>query len=593
METSEAEWGEGSLLEGNTDEANLSLAEFLKLPSTVEFQTLNTSPFNRYAAERPYIKLGTQLATGHTPAYTNKKNIDQIFRELGSDFMGFFPMPLSPLGQQSNDGAGITPVIDHPYLGLSGKGVVVGIVDTGIDYTKDVFRNKDGTSKILRIWDQSIDGPRSEDLYYGAEYTMEDINRALLTADPFSLVPTRDTDGHGTFLASVAAGSKTVEHVGAAPGAELIVVKLRRMNPYYINKYFIPPQVEQVYSSLDFLLGADYVFRRAEELDMPAVLCVGMGSNLSGHDGNTPLESYLSLVAQRIGFTTVTAAGNESNAKHHTQGKIQKTGATDVISILVGENQSSFTMSIFGASYDGISVGITSPTGEVVSRVPFRVGLEFETELTIDRTVISIGYYKDVNTVIIVGFEKAKEGIWEVTLYGDDILGGDYYAWLPVSGQVSPLVDCMRPVPDYTIVSPGTSLRTSTCGSYNSKNNTLSVASSWGPTRLPRMTPDFVAPGVNVKGIYPTGPGTMTGTSAATATAAGAAAILMEWGILQQNLRAMDGDTVRLLLISGCQRDEGLLYPNTRWGFGKLDLFGTFLKIKETSIVYDTTGGTV
>jgi hypothetical protein len=105
------------------------------------------------------------------------------------------------------------------------------------------------------------------------------------------------------------------------------------------------------------------------------------------------------------------------------------------------------------------------------------------------------------------------------------------------------------------------------------------------------MAPDFVAPGVNVKGVYPTGLGTMTGTSAAAAITAGAAAILMEWGIVQGNLRAMDGDVLRLLLIGGCQRDEGILYPNTRWGYGKLDLYGTFFRIKESSIIYDITGG--
>jgi subtilisin family serine protease len=105
------------------------------------------------------------------------------------------------------------------------------------------------------------------------------------------------------------------------------------------------------------------------------------------------------------------------------------------------------------------------------------------------------------------------------------------------------------------------------------------------------MAPDFVAPGVNVKGVYPTGFGTMTGTSAAAAIAAGAVAILMEWGLVQGNMRAMDGDVVRLLLISGCKRDEGILYPNTRWGYGKLDLYGTFLKIKESSIIYDTSMG--
>lgn len=573
------------------NEDEMSLADFVKLPSTVAFTLASTDPFLRYVKGTNQIKTGITLESGMVVAYANQNNIATIFRDLGSDFTAFFPKILSPLGKQSNDGAGITPVLEHPYLGLSGKGVIIGIVDTGIDYTKDVFQNANGGSKIISIWDQSIDGARSEELYYGAEFSREDIERALQAEDPYSVVPSKDVDGHGTFLASVAAGSQVESFIGAAPEAELVVVKLRRAHPFYIKRFLLPSEEKNLYASTDFILGANYVFQEAKKRNMPVVLCVGMGSNMSGHDGNTPLEEFLSRMAQHVGVAVVAAAGNESNAKHHTQGKIAQTGDTDVISIRVGEQMTSFTMSLFGASYDKISVGVTSPTGEVISRVPFKVGLEFENELTIDRTVIRIGYFKDINTVILVSFENAKEGIWEVRLYGDTILSGEYFAWLPITGQVSPWVEFMRPVPEYTIVFPATALRAIACGAFNSKNNTLYVASSWGPTRLPRMAPDFVAPGVGVVGIYPTGPGIMTGTSTAAATTAGAAAILLEWGLVQKNLLALDGDTVRLLLISGCTRDEGILYPNTRWGFGKLNLYGTFFNIKESSVIYDQNGG--
>lgn len=576
----------------SVDENALSLAEFVKLPTTVEFNTFNTDRFKKFAEERPYIKVGTELASGYVPVYTNKENIPGLFKELGSDYIGFFPKVMSPLEQQGNDAAGISPVLEHPYLNLSGKGVIIGFVDTGIDYTKDVFRYEDGTSKIISIWDQTLDGERSPDLYYGAEYSREQINQAIQSENPFDLVPTNDIDGHGTFLASVAAGRKTDNYIGSAPGSEIIVVKLRRANQYYIDKNLLPPEEPNLYLASDLLLGAWYVFTRAQNLNKPVVLCVGMGANITGHDGNTPAEQYFSTVAQRIGYAIVTAAGNESNAKHHTEGTIPRTGSTDVISIRVGETMSSFTVGVFGASYDRISVGITSPTGEVISRVPFKVGLEMDEELTIDKTIVSIGYYKDVNTVIIIGFKNAKEGIWEITLYGDSILSGVYHAWLPITGQISPWIEFMKPVPEYTTVFPSNSLRTITCGAYNSNNNTLYVSSSWGPTRLPRMAPDFVAPGVNVSGVYPTGLGTMSGSSVSAAITAGAVAILMEWGLVQGNSKSLDGDVTRLLLISGCKRDEGILYPNTRWGYGKLDLYGTFSKIKETSIIYDTRGGT-
>lgn len=571
------------------DETTMSLAEFVKLPTTVEFFTLNTDRFKRYVSTHPYLKVGPEFISGYVPVYTNREYMPTIFKDLGSDYIGLYPKVMSPLDQASNDAAGISPVIDHPYLNLSGKGVIIGFVDTGIDYTKPVFQFKDGTTKIISIWDQTLDGARNAELYFGAEFTREQINEALRSPNPFDLVPTRDMDGHGTFMASVAAGSKLDSYVGAAPDAELVVVKLKRSNSFYIEKYLLPPEEPNLFLATDVMLGIRYILRKAQELELPMVICLGLGSNLSGRDGNTPLEENLSVIAQRIGCAVVTAAGNESNAKHHTQGVIPRTGATDVISVRVGEAKASFMVSIFAASYETISVGITSPTGEVISRVPFKIGLEFSEEFTLDRTTISIGYYKDVNSVIIVGFQDAKEGIWEISLFGDSILSGEYHAWLPITGQVSPFVEFMKPVPEYTTVFPTTSPRTITCGAYNSFNNTLYVSSSWGPTRLPRMAPDFVAPGVNVTGVFPNGFGAMTGTSVSAAVTAGAAANLMEWGLVQGNSKSMDGDIVRLLLISGCQQDSGILYPNTRWGYGKLDLYGTFLKIKESSILYDTT----
>ncbi len=572
------------------DEDNLPLEEFVKLPTTVQFHILNTKRAQDIIENLPYIRVGIVLEAGYIPIYTNRANIADLFAAFGSDFIGFFPRMMSPLDQINLESAGITAVLNQPYLNLSGEGVVIGIVDSGIDYTKDVFRFPDGTTKIISIWDQTLDGPRGDDLYYGAEFSRSDIDNALESENPLEVVPTVDTHGHGTFLASIAAGSKEGEFSGAAPNAQIIAVKLKKANEFAREKFFIPEEAEDVYSSLDFMLGANYVFDRAEELNLPVVLCIGMGSNFSGHDGNTPFEEYISVMSQRTGFAIVTAGGNESDAKHHTQGKITETGATDSISIRVGE-KTSFSVSLFSASYDTISVAVIAPAGEAVSRVPFQVGFEIEEELILERTKVKIGYYKDVNSVVVIGFESAKEGIWEIRLYGDSILDGEYHAWLPITGQVNETVEFMKPVPEYTIVFPATSLRAITCGAYDSKDNSLYLSSSWGPTRLPRMAPDFVAPGVDVLGMYPQGFGTMTGTSVSAAITAGAAALLLEWGIVQGNMKTMDGEIVRLLLISGCDRDEGIPYPNTKWGYGKLNLFQTFLGIAETSATYQISGG--
>ncbi len=568
------------------DEINLPLDEFVKLPTTVDFQAINSDRFKQYVKDKPYLRFGTELANNYIVGYTNEKNIPKLLQDIGGDFLYLIPRILSPTDSKSNDVSGITQVMNQPFLNLTGRGVVICIVDTGIDYTKDAFKFEDGTTKILKLWDQTIDGPRSESLYFGASYNKDQIDEALKAENPYTIIPSVDEDGHGTFLASVAASNEKGEYIGAAPQAYLMVVKLRRARPYLIKRYLVSQDNPNLYESTDYMLGMKYLLDTAEALNMPAVVCIGMGTNGGAHDGNTLLEDYISFLAQRPGYAFITAAGNESNARHHTQGKIPYENGTETINIRVGEQGTSFSIMISGPGFDKISLGITSPTGEVVPRVPFKSGLEYTEQLILEKTSITMRYFRDENNNIIVAFKNATQGIWDITLFGDLIISGEYWAWLPITGQVSPSVEFLRPVPEYTIVVPATALRTITCGAYNSDDNSLYVSSSWGPTRLPRMAPDFVAPGVNVKGIYPMGYGTMTGTSVAAAVTAGATALIMEWAIVDGNIPAMGGDLIKSLLISGCAREGNLEYPNIKWGYGKLDLLGTFTTIKETIVNY-------
>lgn len=568
------------------DEDGMPLDEFIKLPTTIDFQVINTERFIAYAKDKPYLHFGTQFANDYIVGYTNVKNLPKLLEDTGSDFLSLLPRIMSPTDSKSNDVSGITQVFNQPFLDITGRGVIIGIVDTGIDYTKDAFKFEDGTSKILFLWDQTIDGPRPDYLYFGAAYDKAKIDEALRAEDPYSIVPSRDDDGHGTFLASVAASNQKGEYIGAAPKAYLMVVKLRRASDFLIDRYLVTKDNPNLYASTDYMLGMKHLLDRAEELDMPVVMCVGMGTNGGAHDGSSLMEDYISFLSQRPGFAFIIAAGNESNARHHTQGKIPYNNGTDQISIKVGEQGASFTVIIFGPGFDKVSMGITSPIGEVVARVPFKSGLQYTERLVLEQTSITIRYFKGGNNEIIVAFEDATQGIWDITLFGDLVISGEYWAWLPITGQVSPSVEFLKPVPDYTVVVPATALRSITCGAYNSDDNSLYISSSWGPTRLPRMAPDFVAPGVRVKGIYPTGYGTMTGTSVAAAVTAGAAALLMEWAIVDENIPTIDADLIRSLLISGCVRENNLQYPNTKWGYGKLNLYGTFEVITEKIINY-------
>ncbi len=570
----------------NLDDIDLPLSEFIKLPTTVDFNVINTDRFKQFVSDKPYLKLGTEMANELIVVYTHRNNLIPLFEALGNDYNEFFPKILSPLDSKSNEDSGITQIQNQPFLNLSGRNVIIGFVDTGIDYTKEAFRFEDGSSKILYIWDQTIDGDRPEDLYFGAVYTQEDINRALASDDPLSIVPSIDADGHGTFMASVAASNESGEYIGAAPKAYIIAVRLRRANPYYIDKFLLPVDNPNLFQSTDFILGMKFIMDRAEELILPIVMCITLGSNSSGHDGHTLLEDYISFASQRAGYVFVAAAGNESNARHHSQGTLQRTGATETFSVNVGRQNEFFSLTVYGPAYDKISASITSPTGEVIARLPFKVGLGYTEKLVFEDTTVSIEYYKSVSNIIWIGFRNATQGIWDITLFGDAIVSGDYFVWLPITGQVSEYVELLKPVPEYTIVYPATALRTVTCGAYNSNDNSLYVSSSWGPTRLPRMAPDIVAPGVNVAGIYPTGAGTKTGTSVAAAITAGASALLLEWAIAQGNIPSMDGDLIRTFLISGATREENMVFPNIKWGYGKLNLFGSFSVIRESVINY-------
>lgn len=570
------------------DELNLPLSEFVKLPTTVDFQVLNTERFKIFARSRPYIRLGTEFENRYIVGYINQAYVSQLVNDLGGDFLYFLPRIMSPTDSQSNDASGITRVLNQPFLNLSGRGVIIGIVDTGIDYRKDAFKFEDGSTKILGIWDQTVDGKRQDDLYFGSTYTSDDINNANRSSDPYSIVPSVDEDGHGTFLASVAASNEPGEYIGAAPKAYLLIVKLKKACQYLIDRYLVTNDNPNLYESTDYMLGIKYILDASEKFNMPIVMCIGMGTNDGAHDGSTLIEEYISFVSQRVGYAFVTAVGNEANAKHHTQGKIPATRAADRISIKVGEQGASFTVIIHSPGYDKISAGVTSPTGEAVPRVSFQSGLEYSNQLVLENTRITLRYFRDNNNNVIVSFKNATQGIWNIILYGDLIINGEYWAWLPITGQISPTVEFLRPIPEYTIVIPSTALRAIKCGAYNSKDQSLLVSSSWGPTRLFRIAPDFVAPGVDVKGIYPTGYGTMTGTSVAAAITAGIAALLFEWGIVNGNKPAMDSDLIRSYLISGCQRESNLTYPNIQWGFGKVNLYGTFEVIKESALDYNT-----
>ncbi|MCL2702855.1 MAG: S8 family peptidase [Defluviitaleaceae bacterium] len=559
---------------------NMSPEDFINAPTTVALVLPSVSVTKAFLENHMDILFSKPLTGGYIIAYVNENDVDKVVTNAVNYSTHIYPVVLGLLGADYLASAGILQVHRQPFLTLRGSGVLLGFISTGIDYRQKTFQYEDGTSKIQYIWDQSIRGNPPADYHYGSEYNNETINRALKSENPLEVVPHADTVGHGTFLASVAGGREMDGHIGAAPDAEIIAVKLKRARPLDYARYLIPRHQENAFSSDDFILGVQYIIDKAIELKRPVAICVSLGTNQGGHDGFNILEEYLAKVSNIQGTAVCAAAGNEANAGHHTQGRIAATGASEDIEVRISDKQEDVYLTVWNYASDRMSVSVKSPTGEQVSRIPARSGVISRTKLVLERSTVIVDYIFPIETsggqVSRVRILSATPGIWTITVYGDSILDGTFHSWLPIVGFIDPDTRFISPKPNYTIVLPATSLGVITCGAYNSKDNSLYDASSWGPTRLPAIKPDLTAPGVDVSGISSIGPGTMSGTSVSAAITAGACALMLQWGVVEQHLVPMNSYRVRAKLIAGCDRNPGVEYPNYQWGYGRLNLLRTF-----------------
>ncbi|QAT44137.1 peptidase [Aminipila luticellarii] len=539
----------------------------------------------------PLILSNPKLIASHTVAglyvicYVYVNDFPDMVYYMGSDFINSISNVFGLTQQPALEDSGIIQVQEQPYLNLRGNNVLIGFVDTGIDYTQSVFKYEDGTSKIKFIYDQSIPGTPPVGFPLGTEYTNEQINAALSADNPQEVVPHVDTAGHGTFLASVAAGRPVEDYIGAAPDSEIIMVKLKKSYPFYLDHYYVPPEQENAFSSTSVMLGVEYILQKAEELNRPVVLCIGIGSNYDSHDGESLLEDYLFNTCSIPGVCTCISVGNESQARHHFFQQITPNEAPVNIDIRVGENAGDIFVIIMNKYSDRISVSVRSPTGELISRVPAKAGRTSTTQLILERSEVSVSYYFPVggsgNQATIVRIRNATPGVWTIIVYGDIIIDGQINAWLPLTGFVSPTVEFLSYTPYTTITSPAINLGPIRCGAYNSFNNSLYPNSSWGPTRHSQDVPDFVAPGYQVGGFFPTGYGTMNGTSVSAAITAGACALMLQWGIVDGNDSGFNTTAIRAYLIRGCRRSDTIQYPNVQWGFGTLDLMQSFVYMRQ------------
>ena len=563
----------------DVDYSKMTLEEFVALENVVDFNTTYDAEFREYISDKPYIKVGAVLAGDIVIAYTTVEHIREIFRGLRRFYTNKYPFVLGLMDKASLSEAGIINIQNTPNMDLKGRGVLVGIIDTGIDYLNKSFKYEDNTTKIAYIWDQTKAGKPPSNSFFGTEYSAADINTALASKEPLNQLPHVDTIGHGTFLASVAAGREVGENVGAAPDSELIVVKLRKAHPFYIDMLAINKKTNEAYESTDVMLGVRYILEKAASLQRPVAICLGLGTNAGSHDGSSLFEKYFYSIVQGTGVAIILPVGNEATSKHHTSGIMPKEGDTVDIQLRCDNNVTSFSINIVVSQHDLMPVSIISPTGDVISKIPI-TNREFTKKLALENTTVSVQYFLGETNLTFISMILPTNGIWTIRLHGDIVLDGDYHSWIALPQFIDGTVESLTPNPNFTVVCPATSVGPITCGAYNPHDGALFISSSWGPSRIGLQNPDLVAPGVNIGGALPTGSGTMSGTSVAAAITAGAAALVLQWSIIHRNDPQMNTLKMKTFLTRGCERNPDLAYPNPRWGYGKLNLLNSFNVIR-------------
>lgn len=461
--------------------------------------------------------------------------------------------------------------VQNPPLGLSGEGVVVACIDSGVDYTHRDFRQEDGSTRILRLWDQTIPGNPPPGYRIGTVYTREQIDQAL-QADTLqereAIVPSRDTSGHGTAVLGIAAGNGRESqgvYRGVAPKADLLVVKLGMEDQDGFPR------------TTELMQGVDYAIRTAQQLGKSVVINLSFGNSYGPHDGTSLLETYLDQ-ATGYGRTTIcVGCGNEGNQAGHTSVQV-RSGEEKEVELGIGTYETKMNLQIWKNYQDQMEISLVHPNGMVLGPLQETLGAQ---RYQAGQTELLIYYGKPspyrMAQEIYVDF-LAREtyldsGIWRIRLQPRKILQGDVSMWLPGGGSIGPATRFYRPDPNTTLTIPATAFSVISVAAYNSNRQSYADFSGRGYTRLPlQIKPDLAAPGVGIRTVRAGGGyQEVTGTSFAIPFVSGAAALLAEWGIVRGNDPYLYGEKIKSYLIRGARQISGeKQWPNERLGWGIL-----------------------
>lgn len=506
--------------------------------------------------------------------------------DLGRQPYHRFPSIFTLESDLSLEKSNIGKVQRTPYLGLYGLGVIIGIIDTGIDYEHPAFRHNDGSTRILNIWDQSIqDGKVPEGFTFGSEYSSEQINIALKTANPLELVPTHDTNGHGTAIASIIAGKESAgdSFTSVVPDSEIVVVKLKEAKRNLHDIFFISEDTV-CYQESDILLGLRYLITISQQLKRPLAICVALGTSQSGHDGRGATTSYLDFLSRisRIGIAI--PAGNEGNAQRHYFGNASSSLRYEEFELRVDEKDKLFWMEIWPDPLARLAVEIITPTGESTKYIYPSKDNCVENNFIYSKSVVWVNNItieeESGNQLILVRFRDPIPGVWRFRVDNIEEEAFSFNVWLPNGEIISRDTYFLNPDPNTTITESGNGKNLLTVTAYNQETDSILLQSSRGYTRSGVIKPDIAAPGYNLSCALPNNRyGTLTGTGAASAHTVGIIAMILEWAVVRGNYTSITGSNINTLIIRGARRKDILVYPNNIWGYGEIDAYNVFIKL--------------
>ena len=486
------------------------------------------------------------------------------------------PKQLYPSDFQGNVASCVTQIQrNEPYL--TGRGVLVAILDSGIDYYNDFFRNPDGTTRIAYLYDQSIP----------MEYSEEQINQALKAGNrqaAYELVPSRDVTGHGTAVASIAAGKVYVSGNASADGvatqSRLLIVKLDTSGQ------------QSFPMTTNLLRGFTYVINKTREMGLPVAVNLSFGNTYGSHNGTSLVERFIDNVSEIWKTCICVGSGNEGASSGHTSGRLfekedrneTKEGAIEeTIELAIGNYERSLSLQLYKSFADQFGIELASPSGELISIDTKEEGTK-RYRVNSEDVLVYVGFpkpYTVLEEIYIELFpqqEYVTTGVWQIKLIPEKIVSGEYNLYLPSQMVRSQDTRFFIPTPERTLTIPSTSRRVITVGAYDATYESYAPFSGRGYMNedakvLGLTKPDLVAPGVGILAATENGMERFTGTSFAVPFVTGAVALLMEWGIERGNDPYLYGEKVKAYLIRGAKPLPGFdSYPNPVIGYGALCL---------------------